>query len=291
MFDTAQGWFDIWPSGGGYGGPNEHVLDHVTLVPAKIGARALGRCDAYLSDERRHHRATGQTQPGVVFDATVWSDDGELLWYGDVDAQAAHGRLQTLADAIAMPVHLNARFSRPCRHDDRLYWCAGAPILSVDPTTDRCHPWAPLRRIRLPRSWTICYAHSISKEPVDWHPIGAALTPTCFMRFGDAVESSGVTPAELNAGERHPHLARAVRDLAESTLVAIEDAGLVLEDRSVSLPEVIHAYVGQAIAQVAHEPPVADAWARVGRASTTPVPKPYPGCSVARWRRGERKSA
>lgn len=289
MFDTTHGWFDIWPSGGGRGGPTEHLLDHVTLVPAKIGERALGRCDAFLSDERRQHRVTGHTRPVVVFDATVWSDDGELLWYGDIDLQAARRPLQQLADAIAMPVHVNEKFCRPCRHEDRLHWCARRPMLSVDPTTDRCHPWAPLRRIRLPRSWLIYNAHAVSRQTVDWHPIGAALTPMCFMRFGETAEPIGVKP--LNATDLHPDLASAVRELAEDIPVAIDRAGLVLANGSLSLPHVVRDYVNRAIAQVAHEPPVADAWARVGRPSPSPVPEPYPGCSVAAWRRSRRKSA
>ena len=280
-------WFHINPYGGRWQTPHEQHLERITLSPRNPVEMLLGARDALLSDARAVRGRTGLAPAGVLVDAKIVDDAGERLWYGDLDLTASGGALQLAADLLAQPVHvLSEAQPWPCDHRGMLRWCVDVPVRSFHPTAPRCHPWAPLARLRRPYERALCYPWAASRAAVDWHSLRPGGSSVCFMRFGADAESieAGAPPESMP--RTHLGLAAAIGALTANVVGAVSHAGLRLERAPDALPETIERYLWHAIAQVVQDPVVRMLWMNTPSARRAPVRDPLPGCWTARhWPR------
>jgi hypothetical protein len=132
------------------------------------------------------------------------------------------------------------------------------------------------------------YPWAVSRAAVDWHAVGAAGAPMCFLRFGpDIREMDDESPA--HAGQAHPAIESAAHALADSIVRAVDAAGLVRVAAARPLAETVEHCVGHALAQIAVSSTLVEAWSPRPRAESTPLVSKYPGCPVARlWPAGDR---
>ena len=279
-------WFHIHPYGGRRQTRYEQHLEQITLTPRNPVEMLLGARDALLADARAVRRRTGRAPAGVLVDAKVVDDAGERMWCGDLDLTANGGALQLAADLLAQPVHvLSESQPWPCDHRG-MRWCVDVPVRSFHPTAARCHPWAPLARLKRPYERVLLYPWAVSRAAADWHSLRPGGSSVCFIRFGADGESieAGAAPAPIP--RTHPGLAAAIGGLTANVVSAVNQAGLRLERAPEALPDMIARHVWHAIAQVVQDPAVRVLWTKAPTAPRAPVLDPYPGCYTARyWRR------